>query len=59
MPQPFCFDEDGYPLEQCNECGLLVPLGNDLCGPCGAEEELEMRLAALSDPNEGCWSYNW
>lgn len=59
MMAPFCFDQDGYPLEQCNECGVLIPQGNTLCGGCGAEEELKTHLELLDDPNEGCWSYSW
>ncbi len=55
----FCFDEDGYPMEQCDDCGVLVPMGNELCGHCGAEEEFKLRIELLSDPNEGCWSYSW
>lgn len=55
----FCFDPEWGPMEQCNDCGILVPLGNEMCGHCGQKEELKMRLEALSDPNEGCWSYSW
>jgi len=38
---PFAFSEDGdggYPLEQCNECGVLVLFGDDLCGHCYREQ---------------------
>jgi len=38
---PFAFSEDGWPLEQCNECGVLVLFGDELCGHCLSQEEWE------------------
>lgn len=55
---PFCFDDDG-PLEQCNECGRLVPLGDELCMHCGLREAYMLRDQYGEDPNAGCWSYSW
>jgi len=35
---PFCFEEDGTPLNRCNDCGVLVIQGDELCGHCYEEQ---------------------
>ncbi len=31
---PFCITEDGWALDRCNDCGILIPYTDQLCGPC-------------------------
>ncbi len=44
----FCFDDDGLPLWQCNECGWLVPIWHELCGPCAHKEYLDQMEESCS-----------
>lgn len=46
-------------LDHCNECGVLIPVYNELCYSCGLEELAREQDEALEDPNAGCWSYSW
>ncbi len=46
MP-PFVFDEDGWPLDRCNECGILVVWTDELCGPCYDLEQREREWEAM------------
>lgn len=39
------FDEDGTPMWECNDCGALVYLYDDLCRRC-LREQMESEEAA-------------
>ena len=35
MPRIWFNEDDGMPLHECNECGGLVPVWDELCQACG------------------------
>jgi uncharacterized OB-fold protein len=45
---PFCFaEEPEIALDRCNECGVLVLYGDELCGPCHEQRMREEEWDAM------------
>ena len=39
LPRRRWFDEDGTPLWECNDCGVLITDDRELCGKCQEYED--------------------
>lgn len=40
---PTFTEEDGWPIDRCNECGVIVLYDDLLCGPC-LQKEIDQDL---------------